>query len=68
MSIGTVVGDAASSATGVGDVVKIISGMVTLLASPTGQALLNQIFVDHGLTIDKLNAALDQLKSPPDPR
>ncbi len=64
----SILGDAVGAVSPVTDVVKIVAGFVTLLASPTGQKLLDQFFVDHGISADKLSLVIASAGVAEDPK
>ena len=49
-------------------VAEIVATLVKLLGSPGGQAVLTRIFVDSGITQEKLDLVVMALKEPPPPK
>ena len=47
---------------------QIIVTLLQILAGPGGQAALQALFTDHGITQEKLDQVLANLKDPPDPK
>lgn len=49
-------------------VVEIVASLVKLLGSEAGQAILKKLFVDAGITQEKLDLVVMALKEPPPPK
>jgi hypothetical protein len=57
-----------SAATPVGDVVKIVAGLVQLIASPNGQQLVAKWFLDAGLTEASVNGHVAEMERSAPPK
>jgi hypothetical protein len=47
---------------------KFLQMALEILASPGGEAVLEKLFVEHGLTLEKLHQVIAALKDAPDPK
>lgn len=48
--------------------VEILANLVRLAASPGGLAILERLFSDHGITLEKVAAAVKQMPTATAPR